>query len=477
VTPVRHWAKAMLAVAFLATFPNAHAELPSTISAALKNSGLTENQVSIFVQPLAALPAELASPLIAHQAQLPLNPASNMKLLTSYAALKLLGPAYRWKTEVYADGKLINGVLYGNLVFKGYGDPNFSQADLWQLLHRLRQQGLKEIKGDVQIDQSYFASAFTDASAFDSEPLRAYNATANAFIVNGKTHSFRFDANATQVTVQDTPHFTELNIINALKVNAEPCTAWRDDLHYDLVHEDSTHAITFSGTFPAECHEKYLELLALNENDYHLFLFRHLWAEAGGIFNGRLVIGALSPAAFKLAEHESKPLAQLLPEVNKWSNNLMAKQLLLSIAAEKSGAPATESKAAQVVKQWLDSEGLHFDELEVENGSGLSRLERISAGHLGTLLTRAYYSAVMPELMASLPILGVDGTMQRRMKEHPAAGQGHLKTGSIRDVYSIAGYMLGKSGQRYAVVFMVNDTQAGATRAAQDALLEWVYLH
>jgi D-alanyl-D-alanine carboxypeptidase/D-alanyl-D-alanine-endopeptidase (penicillin-binding protein 4) len=467
----------MLAIAFLATFPNAYAELPSTISAALKNSGLTESQVSIFVQPLAALPAELASPLIAHQAQLPLNPASNMKLLTSYAALKLLGPAYRWKTEVYADGKLINGVLYGNLVFKGYGDPNFSQADLWQLLHHLRQQGLKEIKGDVQIDQSYFASAFTDASAFDSEPLRAYNATANAFIVNGKTHSFRFDANATQVTVQDTPHFTELNIENALKVNAEPCTAWRDDLHYDLVHEDSTHAITFSGTFPAECHEKYLELLALNENDYHLFLFRHLWAEAGGIFNGRLVIGALSPAAFKLAEHESKALAQLLPEVNKWSNNLMAKQLLLSIAAEKSGAPATESKAAQVVKQWLDSEGLHFNELVVENGSGLSRLERISTGHLGALLTHAFYSPVMPELMASLPILGVDGTMQRRMKEHPAAGQGHLKTGSIRDVYSIAGYMLGKSGQRYAVVFMVNDTQAGATRAAQDALLEWVYLH
>jgi D-alanyl-D-alanine carboxypeptidase/D-alanyl-D-alanine-endopeptidase (penicillin-binding protein 4) len=217
--------------------------------------------------------------------------------------------------------------------------------------------------------------------------------------------------------------------------------------------------------------------LALDENDFHLYVFRKLWKEVGGIFTGKLINDQMPANAFKLAEHTSKPLLQLLPEVNKWSNNLMAKQLLLTIGAEKDQLPATEAKGIEVIKKWLAAEGLQFDELVLENGSGLSRIERISAAHLGKLLVHAFSSPVMPELMASLPILGVDGTMQRRMPAHAAASQGHLKTGSIRDVYSIAGYMLGRQGQRYAVVFMVNDAQAAATRPAQDALLEWVYLH
>lgn len=475
--PLGHLYKAIFAFAILFVAANAHADLPESVSAALKNNGLNESQISIFVQPIADQPAHLGAPIIAHQSDIPLNPASNMKLLTSYAALKLLGPQYRWKTEVHADGKIINGVLYGDLIFKGYGDPNFTQADLWQLLHTLRQQGIKEIKGNILIDQSYFASAFTDAGKFDSEPLRAYNATANAFIINNKTTSFRFESEADHITVQQQPDLTELKVVNNLKLVIGQCTNWRNDLRYDVSREHEITSVIFNGSFPVNCKDKYLELLALSESDYHLFLFRKLWTEAGGLFSGKLFISSLPAQAFKLAQHESKPLSQLLPEINKWSNNLMAKQLLLTIGAEKNGLPATELSAAQAVKNWLISEGLHFDELVLENGSGLSRIERISAAHLGHLLTQAFYSPAMPELMASLPILGVDGTMQRRLKESLAAGQGHLKTGSVKDVYSVAGYMLGKNGQRYVVVFMVNDVQASSTRAAQDALLEWVYLH
>jgi D-alanyl-D-alanine carboxypeptidase/D-alanyl-D-alanine-endopeptidase (penicillin-binding protein 4) len=475
--PFGRWHQAIIALAVFFVTHHVHADLPESVSAALKNNGLNESQVSIFVQPLADQPAHLSAPLIAHQSDTPLNPASSMKLLTSYAALKLLGPQYRWKTEVYADGKIINGVLYGDLIFKGYGDPNFTQADLWQLLHTLRQQGIKEIKGNILLDQGYFASAFTDAGKFDSEPLRAYNATANAFIINNKTTSFRFDSEADHITVQQQPDLAELKVLNNLKLSQGQCANWRNDLRYDVSRELEITSVIFSGSFPANCKDKYLELLALSENDYHLFLFRKLWIEAGGLFSGKLFISPLPAQAFKLAQHESKSLSQLLPEINKWSNNLMAKQMLLTIGAEKNGLPATELNAAQAVKNWLVSEGLHFDEMVLENGSGLSRIERISAAHLGRLLTHAFYSPTMPELMTSLPILGVDGTMQRRLKMSPAAGQGHLKTGSVKDVYSIAGYMLGKSGERYAIVFMVNDAQASSTRAAQDALLEWVYLH
>lgn len=468
--------KALVALAIFFAIHSAYAELPDSVNMALENNGVSPSQVSIFVQPLAAQPALLETPSVAHQADIALNPASSMKIVTSYAALRMLGPDYRWRTEVYADGKIINGVLYGDLYFKGYGDPNFSQADFWQLLHQLRQQGLKEIKGDVILDQSYFASQSQDAGSFDGEPLRAYNATPNAFIANGKTSSFRFDAAATDVTVQVQPQLAEMKVVNQLKVSATECTTWRNDLRYDVSKEGQTTTVIFSGSFPANCDEKYLELLALTENDYHLFLFRKLWAEAGGIFNGKLQVKALPGDALKLAQHESKPLSQLLSEINKWSNNLMAKQLLLTIAAEAHSQPATEVNAVSAIKNWLTSTGLQFNELSIENGSGLSRIERISTAHLGALLVHAYYSPVMPELMASLPILGIDGTMQKR-KDSVAHAQGHFKTGSINQVYSVAGYMLAKNGQRHVVVFMVNDAKAPLTRAAQDALLEWVYLH
>jgi D-alanyl-D-alanine carboxypeptidase/D-alanyl-D-alanine-endopeptidase (penicillin-binding protein 4) len=468
--------KVITALAILFAVHSAYAELPDSVNVALKNSGVSPSQVSIFVQPLAAQPSLLEPPLISHQADIALNPASSMKIVTSYAGLRMLGPDYRWKTEAYADGKIINGVLYGNLYFKGYGDPNFSQTDFWQLLHQLRQQGLKEIKGDVLIDQSYFASQSPNTGSFDGEPLRAYNATPSAFIVNGKTSSFRFDATAMDVTVQVQPQLAEMKIVNELEVSAIDCAAWRNDLGYDINKEGQTTTVIFSGSFPANCDEKYLELLALTEHDYHLSLFRKLWAEAGGIFNGKLQVKVLPGDALKLAQHESKPLAQLLPEVNKWSNNLMAKQLLLTIAAETHSQSATEMNAVTAIKNWLASTGLPFNELSIENGSGLSRIERISTAHLGALLVHAYYSPVMPELMASLPILGVDGTMQKR-KNSLAHAQGHFKTGSINQVYSVAGYMLAKNGQRYVVVFMVNDAKAALTRAAQDALLEWVYLH
>jgi len=214
----------------------------------------------------------------------------------------------------------------------------------------------------------------------------------------------------------------------------------------------------------------------LDENNYNLSLFRKLWLDLGGSFNGKLRVQNVPSNAFKLIQQDSETLAQTLIDINKWSNNLMARQLLLTIAAEKVGLPATEDNGALAINRWLASQGLNFNELVIENGSGLSRVERISAEHLGALLVHAYYSPVMPELMSSLPILAVDGTMLKRMKTSAAQGKAHLKTGSINGVYSMAGYMLGQSGQRYVVVFMANNAKAPLTKPAQDALLEWLFV-
>ncbi len=465
-------------------------ELPDTVNRALQKAGVPAESVSVYVQALADQPTKLSPPLLTHLSTAPLNPASTMKLLTSYAGLSLLGPAYRWKTEVYTDGALNNGVLKGNLYLKGYGDPNFMTVDFWRLLNSLRQLGVKEIKGDLVVDNSYFATNAQSTESFDGESLRAYNALPSALAINLKASSFRFDSDASQVTITQEPNLPEIKVINLLKIsnpkteNTRPvnaqCSTWRNTLGYDVKSVDGVSIVTFNGTYAPNCTEKYIELLAMDENVYTLHLFRKLWSELGGSFNGTLLTKNVPANATKLVKQDSKTLAQILPEINKWSNNLMARQLLLTIAAESSEVEnvivsATEDNGAVAVERWLNSIGLKFDELVIENGSGLSRIERISAEHMGQMLVNAYYSPVMSELMSSMPILAVDGSMLKRMKDSSLQGRAHLKTGSINGVFAVAGYVLASNDQRYVVVFMVNHASAALTKPAQNALLEWVY--
>lgn len=450
-------------------------ELPITVSNALHKIDIPVGSVSVYVQALAQQPAQLNAPMLVHQAAVVLNPASTMKLLTSYASLSLLGPAYRWKTEVYTDGILKNGVLDGNVYLKAYGDPSFMTADFWRLLNSLRQLGVKYIKGDLVIDNSYFASESQSAGDFDGDEARAYNATPSALVINLKASSFRFDSDASHVSVSQEPNLTQIKVNNLLKVGKADCANWRNAFSYDVKQVGDTATVTFNGNYAPNCNEKYLELLAIDENNYTLALFRKLWLELGGSFNGKLLKKNIPVDATKLLQQDSRTLAQMLPDMNKWSNNLMARQLLLTIAAEKVAVPAKEDDGALAVKRWLTSQGLSFDELVIENGSGLSRLERISAEHMGELLVNAYYSPVMPELMSSLPILAVDGTMLKRMKESRLQGRAHLKTGTINSVFTLAGYVLGQHGKRYVVVFMASHAKAAQTKPAQDALLEWVY--
>ena len=459
----------------------AQTALPLSVTDALKKIELPADAVSIYVQSLAAKPSELAPPLLQHQVSKVLNPASTMKLVTSYAALALLGPSYRWKTEIYTDGHVHEGVLKGNLYIKGYGDPSMMADDFNRLLHMLYNVGIHQINGDLVIDNSYFASVSPPASKFDNEPLRAYNATPNAFLVNAKTTSIRFDANANEVNVSVEPDIRAIKVVNQVKVKVGDCNGWRNSLTYDVAQHNTglqnmSAVVTLSGSYPANCGEKYLELVVLDENTYHLSLFKTLWQSLGGGFKGDIRLQTVPITAQKIMQYESDTLAQILPNMNKWSNNLMARQMLLSIAAEKLGAPATEPNGALAISHWLEGIGFTFQELNIENGSGLSRIERISPAHMGEMLVNAYYSPVMPELIASLPISALDGTMQKRLKDSELKGRAHLKTGSLSGVFTLAGYVLAQSGERYVVVFMSNHAKAALTKPVQDALLEWVFL-
>ncbi|MGB7814894.1 MAG: D-alanyl-D-alanine carboxypeptidase/D-alanyl-D-alanine-endopeptidase [Methylotenera sp.] len=447
-----------------------HAELPATVAEVLKKAGIPQQSVAVYVQAV-----ESNSPILSHNADKSMNPASVMKLVTTNAALDLLTPTYRWKTEIYRNGNVENGVLNGNLIIKGYGDPSFKAQEFWRMLMSLQQAGIKEIKGDLIVDKSYFAKSVGVRHTFDDETWRAYNAEPSAFLVNGRNTSFKFVATETGVNINQEFELFQVQIINNMRLGQEVCGDWRSRFGYTVKTLENKAIVTFSGTFSQDCGERYLELSVFDDEKYAFFTFKKLWRELGGKFNGTLRLQDTPSSAIKVLEQMSDPLGYVIRDINKWSNNLMARQLLLTIAAEKNSVPATEAKGIAAINTWLIGKGLNFNELVVENGSGLSRIERISAEHLGRMLVSAYNSPVMPEFMASLSILAQDGTVKKRLNESQSSGRAHLKTGSLDGVSAIAGYEIDANGHRHVLVMLVNHANAAASKNAQDALIEWVH--
>lgn len=459
----------------------AHAQLPESVADALSKSGVPPENVAVYVQQVDA-----AQPLVSHFADQAFAPASVMKVMTTYAALDMLGPAYRWRTAVYHDGVLENGVLNGNLIIQGSGDPYFRTEDFWQLLTYLRQRGVTEIRGDLILDGTRFQPASGNPGAFDGEPYRAYNALPSAWLLNFKANSFRLvpDVGHQRVSILPNPEIPEIRVDNRLQLANGACGDWKRSLQYDIQPIPLNAAtdkslglmlVDFRGSYAASCGEKTLELSLLDDGSYTLGVFRKIWHQLGGAFSGGLRWQSAAPSAILLAEYWGSPIAEVVRHINKYSNNLMTRQLLLTIAAERKGAPATEMGGAEAIQEWLAARRLDFPGLVIENGSGLSRIERISAVQLGSLLLDAYHSPVMPELMSSLPMLSVDGTLAHRLKDSQTQGSAHIKTGSLEGVRSIAGYVLDNTGRRWVVVFMANHPAAASTGAVQDALIEWIH--
>src|SRR5436190_4646395 len=452
----------IIAVSLLACKSGA-ADLPPATQKALRAAGVPASAVAAWVQEIGS-----ARPTIAIRPDAPMNPASTMKLLTTYAALELLGPTYRWKTEAYLDGE--------DLVLRGHGDPKLNYESFWMLLRNLRGRGLRELRGDVVLDRSYFGSA--QYSPFDSEAFRPYNVTPDALLVNFKSLRFTFIPEPDKgVRVFAEPALPGLEIQNTLKLGAGTCPdgnrAFRDLVQAQF--QSQPPRASFAGTYPLICGERELNIALHDPQEYVATMIRQLWGEMGGSWSGRVREGTASPGARLVYVHESEPLAEIVRDINKFSNNVMARQLFLTLGAEAGAPPARAEEAARVIREWLAAKKIAVPELVLENGSGLSRLERISAEHLGALLLAAWRSAVMPEFVSSLPVVAADGTMKKRLKGERVAGNAHIKTGLLSDARAIAGYVHDGQGRRHAVVMNVNHPNAPQSDAAMDALLQWIY--
>ncbi|WP_241687791.1 D-alanyl-D-alanine carboxypeptidase/D-alanyl-D-alanine-endopeptidase [Janthinobacterium sp. 17J80-10] len=458
--------------AVLLATPWARAQpLPAPVIEALQRAGIPGHAVGAWVQEAGA-----DRVLVAVNPATPFNPASTMKLLTTGAALDLLGPATTWKTEVYATGVLAGDVLQGDLVIKGGGDPRLVVENLWQFLREIRARGIREIRGNLVLDRSLFAPDNHDPAQFDGDPGRPYNAGADALLFNFKSFTVRFlpDPAQGRVGLAVEPPLATFQVIGPA-LGAGECGEWRQKL---LMTQDA-RVLQFGGAYPAACGEKTLHVLAWNMSSARYFeiVFRRLWADLGGVLAGAVTEGATPADAWLVAQRESSSLAEVVRDINKFSNNVMARQLLLNMAARFTGQPATVAGGAEVVKTWVVARRLEMPELVIDNGSGLSRDGRIAAGSMARLLQAAFRAPTMPEFMASLPLAGQDGTMRKRLNGHAVAGMAHIKTGYLRDVRAIAGYVLAASGKRYVVVFLINHANAAGAADAQDLLLKWVHEH
>ena len=455
--------RVLIIAAAALTFKVCAQDLPRPAAQALRAAGIPASAVSAWVQEVGA-----SRPTLAVRAETPRNPGSVMKLVTTFAALELLSPAYRWKTEAYLDGE--------DLVLRGRGDPKLNYESFWMLLRNLRGRGLRDLRGDVVLDRSYFGSA--QYSPFDSETFRPYNVTPDALLVNFKSLRFTFIPEADNgVRVYAEPALPGLEILNTLKVGAGICPdgnrAFRDVVQAQF--QSRPPRASFIGTYPLLCGERELNVALHEPQDYVAAMIRQLWGEMGGSWSGSVREGTVSPSARLIYVHESEPLAEIVRDINKYSNNVMARQLFLTVGGELAGPPARAEEAARVIRQWLTTKKIDAPEVVLENGSGLSRLERISAQHLGALLLAAWRSPVMPEFVASLPVVAADGTMRKRLKGERVAGSAHIKTGLLSDARAVAGYVLDRQGRRQAVVMIANHANAPQADAAMDALLEWVY--
>lgn len=446
--------------------------LPAPVQAALKQANIPASHIGIFVQPV-----DSNRPALAYGADRSLNPASVMKLLTTFAGLELLGPAYSWKTEIYANGPVVDGKLKGDLIFKGYGDPELTVERFWLMLRELRQRGVRDIQGDLILDKKFFAYEPYDPGAFDNQAFQPYNVGPDALLVNFNVAALRLVPQAEQgvVSVQQEFALTTLTVRSGVTLDNAPCGDWESRLSVQLTPLASGLAVDLTGPFSSTCGEKQLSLSFLRNGDFLNGLFRQLWSESGGSISGAVRVGELPAGARLMVVKASPPLAEVVRNINKFSNNVMARQLYLTIGAEQSGQPGSRENAGVAIRSWLTGRGLEFPELVVDNGAGLSRIARISPESLAELLIAAYRSPVFSEFESSLPIVAVDGTMRRRMKDNGVAGHAHIKSGSIDGVKTIAGYVFDKKGRRMAVVFMINHPNASAGRVAQDALLDWVY--
>lgn len=389
-------------------------------------------------------------------------PASVTKLLTSFAVLKKLSFGHRFYTKLYSDGV--------NLYLQGGGDPTFVSENLWFLINEFTRSGLKNIKGNLVVDDSLFDKVRFDDSRIDHRVDRAYDSPVGAM---------SFNWNAVNIFVKPT------KIGEPARVTVDP-----ESNFYTLVNNTRTvfgpakkelvasisnteKLISVSGDVSVASEEKAI---------YKAIADPDIWSAANLIFflqqrninlEGRIITGTVPEKAQLVASFESKSLANILADMNKFSNNFVAEMLTKGLAAQEQKNGATLKQGVEIIRKELAKIGITPAELSIVNPSGLTIENSFSAATLNKILNNVKNDfSIYPTFIDGLPIAGVDGTLKKRMKGTLAEGWVRAKTGRLDGVVSLAGFAGRRDGKIYTFSFLYNGPQnEDSVRSAFDELV------
>ncbi|WP_227678440.1 D-alanyl-D-alanine carboxypeptidase/D-alanyl-D-alanine-endopeptidase [Psychrobacter vallis] len=475
------------------------------------------------------------SPLLSHQPDIARTPASTMKLVPSFIALDTLGADFVWHTRVYHTGLIIEDTLYGDLIIQGSGDPKMTHERLNQLLYQVQASGIRHINGDMIVDSAIFHNVTKDPAAFDNAPLRPYNASPDGFLVNFSTIGIKsYPADNGTASLTYTPQLANYQMPSRIDVRPAACGQAR----YSLAPKWQPNRLVLNTDLPNSCQEHAFYIAYPDAKEFAARVMAAKWQALGNTLSGSVItqetpydpakkikpaqgLAALPMSPLPIVSYASLNLRQQVHDINHFSNNVMAEQVALSIGAYHQENPtennanknvnsqtinnqtmnykdshhkasslyqfgkpmATDYPAAlQTINQWWQN---HLDTPppHLTNGSGLCRDCTITAANLSELLTYAYNQPSFDAYVHSLGVAGVSGTItahSERLPESAAIGRAWIKTGTLNNVTSVAGYVKGLSGQDYVVVGLINSEHALNTYAARtvlDTMLDWTAKH
>ena len=451
---------------------------PAPVEQALRQAGVPASSLAVVAFPMDAPESGWRM-----NADRPMAPASTMKTITAVVALDRLGPNSRGQTQLLAAGEIRDGRLEGPLVLKGGGDADLDWGALCMMLREVRERhGVRELAGGIVVDRGLFQPARPEIGAprFDEQAEFPYNVIPDALHLNGSLLQFDLASDERGVTARPFPQFGALAVdTSGMRLNDKPCKDWDDGWmpsRFEVLPGGAAR-VALAGEFPRGC-QAVQALNVLDRQWETAQALRQLWGSLGGTLGGEVREGSAPEGARVLAQHRDRPLAELLRPIMKASDNALARLLFLRLGASAAQpGEDTQQAAARVVREWFASQRLDATGLVLENGAGLSRVERATASQLAGLLQASAKGPHGPELLPTLPVAGVDGTLARRFKGSAAEGRARMKTGTLRDVVALAGFVPDASGKTWIVVAVVNDEQAMKARPAIDALVDWVASH
>jgi len=494
--------RVLLASLFAAIGASAHAALPEAIARLAAEKGIPEDAIG-------ALVLRGDQVLVSNEASRTFVPASTMKLFTTMVGLEVLGPQFRGRTELRTPGTVSNGVLKGDLVLRGGADVDLTADAFTHMLEKLRTRGIHKIEGNLILDRQLWqpARADTGVPPFDESPEAYYNLIPDALLLNMNLQTLDITSDANSIKASALPELDNVRVRSDMTLVNGDCARWEEGWKIpEYVRNGSRVTIVLKGTFPRNC-SKTNVINVLDRTDYAERLFRASWERLGGRFTGKAYEASAGESqaygslpSTLLAEHMSRSLPELVRDTNKSSDNGLARTIFLSLGSLQSdpvlgsrpieaapmeipggadAAPAamsTNARAEMMIRNWLRAHNIDDNGMVFENGSGLSRVERYSPEQMAGLLKAAQSSLWAPEFLTSLPIAAIDGTMKRRLKDSPAAMHARVKTGSIKNVISVAGYVPDANGQQCIVVVTINHERAGNGngRAIVDGMIDWV---